>query len=256
MDYLKHLLIRTPVESVAASVRRQWTFFKLRKHPELREVFQEPELMGVLLARVLARDSNCLDVGSHLGSMLVHFLTFAPEGRHVAFEPTPVKARWLRSKFPEVRVEEVAASDVSGEATLFMRKRATGLNSLRPQLGARPLVVRTARVDDLISGRVSLMKIDVEGGELAVMRGAVKTIGRCGPLLLFESTKEGLIAFGVSTDDVFDFLSGHEYSVFLLRDFLEDRAPLSKRSFREAHDYPFKAFNFLAVRARPTACDR
>src|SRR5437016_1067164 len=144
MDYLKHLLIRTPVEPVALNVRRLWTSFKLRKHPELREVFREPELMDLVLARVLARDSNCLDVGSHLGSMLVRFL-------------------------------------------------------------------------------------------------------------LFESTKSGHIAFGVSADDVFDFLSGHEYSVFLLRDFLEDRPPLGKRSFREAHDYPFKAFNFFAVRRRPAA---
>jgi len=253
MDYLKHLLIRTPVEPVALNVRRLWTSFKLRKHPELREVFREPELMDLVLARVLARDSNCLDVGSHLGSMLVRFLTFAPEGRHVAFEPTPVKARWLRSKFPEVHVEEVAASDASGEATLFLNNRGSGLNSLRPQFGARPLVVRTARVDEFTSGPVSLMKIDVEGGELAVMRGAAKTIDRCGPHLLFESTKSGHIAFGVSADDVFDFLSGHEYSVFLLRDFLEDRPPLGKRSFREAHDYPFKAFNFFAVRRRPAA---
>src|SRR5207248_1693356 len=159
-----------------------------------------PELIDALLAQVLARDSNCLDVGSHLGSMLVRFLALAPEGRHIAFEPTPVKARWLRSKFPEVEIEEAAASDVSGAATLFMRKRATGLNSLRPQSGARPLAVRTARVDDVVAGRISFMKIDVEGAELAVMRGAATTIDRYGPQLLFESTKENLSSFGVSTD--------------------------------------------------------
>src|SRR5205085_1690895 len=115
---------------------------------------------------------------------------------------------------------------------------------------------RTARVDDVVAGRISFMKIDVEGAELAVMRGAATTIDRYGPQLLFESTKENLSSFGVSTDDVFEFLSSHAYSVFLLRDFLEDRLPLNKRSFREAHDYPFKAFNFVGVRAHPAARDR
>jgi FkbM family methyltransferase len=211
-------------------------------------VFQEPELIDTLLARVLSRDSNCLDVGSHLGSMLVRFLRFAPEGRHVAFEPTPIKARWLRSKFPEVRIEELAVSDAPGDATLYVDSEASGLNSLQPRRGTRPVHVRMVRLDDIVSQPVSLVKIDVEGGELAVMRGAANMLDRQGPALLFESTKTGLSAFGVASDEIFDFLSRHDYLVFLLRDFLADRLPLTRTDFREAHNYPFKAFNFFAIR--------
>ena len=66
-------------------------------------------------AFVLREDSNCIDVGANRGVILAEMCRVAPGGRHIAFEPTPIKARWLRKKFPEVQVEEVAVSDVAGE---------------------------------------------------------------------------------------------------------------------------------------------
>ena len=52
-----------------------------------------------------------MDIGCHIGSMLSTILRLAPRGQHWAFEPTPSKAAWLRAKFPEVEVREMALTE-------------------------------------------------------------------------------------------------------------------------------------------------
>ena len=64
--------------------------------------------MELIMASVLRRDSNCIDVGAHAGSMLQRMLRVAPQGRHIAIEPIPELAQRLRVKYPMVTVHEAA----------------------------------------------------------------------------------------------------------------------------------------------------
>lgn len=252
-DSFKRLLIRTPFERVAFGLRRVMELPGRLRHPELRDVQTEPVWVDRAVKRILARDSNAVDVGSHLGSMLSVFLRAAPEGRHMAFEPVPRKAAWLRQRFPEVDVLELALGADAGEVDFYVNTKRSGFSGLEPHgRDGDPLErirVRVATIDEVVPAErpLRLLKLDVEGAELAALRGARRTLDRERPHLLFESTPSGLHAAGVKPRELFEHLGGCGYDVWIPREFVQGRDPLTREGFARAHVYPFRAFNFVGV---------
>lgn len=107
-EYLKHLLIRTPFEKPAQRVQSLLSFKQYNQHPELQEIYKEPQRIEQALQNIITPASNCIDIGCHLGSTLSTILYLSPQGKHIAFEPIPYKALWLKQKFPEVEIQQVA----------------------------------------------------------------------------------------------------------------------------------------------------
>jgi FkbM family methyltransferase len=193
------------------------------------------------MSRVLAPYSNCIDVGAHRGSMLRHIVRLAPRGRHYAFEPLPSFHAGLQRRFPAVTVRPVALSDVAGEAQYAHVRGRPALSGFE----ARPLDARqadidlirvpTARLDDEIPAElaVAFVKIDVEGAELRVLRGATSTLARSRPFVVFEHGVGAADLYGRTTDDVFEVLAGCGLSLSLLDEWLRNREPLSRTDFAE-----------------------
>ena len=253
-EYLKHLVIRTPMEPAAHWIRDQVRLPRKLRHPELSELFEEGHFIGQAFKRLLRADSNCIDVGAHLGSQLSVFLSLAPRGKHIAIEPVPYKAKWLREKFPEVRVHEVALSDSFGQVSFFINTARTGFSSLKRREGEKAenveqISVEQLPLDQLVGDgyRADLIKIDVEGWELLVLKGAKRLLARARPTLVFESTDDGLKASGVTPTDIFEFMRALNYQVYLPRTFAARGPALTSQEFAAAHVYPFRAFNFLAT---------
>ncbi len=190
LSELKYEFIRTPLERPLQRLR--WALGALRRgrHPELREIYLEDERLRATLARVLEPGSNGIDVGCHYGSILSEFCRLAPRGRHVAFEVVPAKVRFLRRKFPDLEVFELGLFDHAGTASFFVCRRATALSSLaqQSQAGSERIQVTLARLDDVLPADrpYQLLKLDVEGAELPVLRGARATLARHRPRVLFE----------------------------------------------------------------------
>src|SRR6185295_17458491 len=103
---------RSPLDAAARRlVRRLWP-------PTIQQLdTQYNTETEVVMVRVLAPDSVCLDIGAHRGSVLSSMVRLAPRARHWAFEPLPAYAALLRSAFPGVTVCEVALSDKIGPRT-------------------------------------------------------------------------------------------------------------------------------------------
>lgn len=148
-----------------------------------------------LLEFLCARDLDAIDVGANDGSY-VHFLRRHAR-RVVAFEPMPHLAAALRRKFhgSTVVVRELALSDAVGTAQLHMPVVdgvvVTGCSTISQRAsqtypGHQAIAVAMERLDDVYSGDVGFIKIDVEGHEQAVLDGAIATISRCRPRLLVE----------------------------------------------------------------------
>jgi FkbM family methyltransferase len=253
-DRLKSLLVRTPAEAPLKALRALWELRHLRERPELHAIYTEGIVIDRVLHRIIRENSCCVDVGCHIGSTLSEILRMAPHGSHAAFEPIPSKAQWLRRRFPEVTVFEVALAERSGEATFFVNTKLSGFSGLhRHGEGAEheALTVRTARLDELLAAqRVDFIKLDVEGGELGVLKGATAILEQWRPRILFECTQSSLAAHGVAPAEMFDWLTAHGYAVWQPSDYLAEGQPLDLGRFVSAQTYPFQAFNFFAESVR------
>lgn len=207
-----------------------------------------------IMRRVLGPDSIAVDVGSFQGGMLRHMLRFAPRGRHVAFEPIPRLAENLRRRFPTCRIVPAAAGEAPGEATFHEVARSPALSGLRrridlpPDTAIREYTVPVETLDRVIpaTDSVALVKIDVEGGELGVLRGGRETLRRCRPVVIFECGLGGADSYGVAPEAVFAFVANELGSrIFLLDAWLGRGAPLSEaefaRQFRQGINYYFVA---------------
>ena len=251
-EYLAHLVIDTPLESSARFARLLTLSLQRRKHPELKELYLESARIEQLLKKIISSSSNCIDVGSHLGSVLATIRKISPQGNHIAIEPIPYKANWLRKKFPDVEILQIALSDTTGEQEFFVQPHRSGYSGLRLHKSNRKvehLQVKCQRLDQIVppDRPIHFIKIDVEGGELAALRGAPRILEDFHPPILFECTQSGLTAFDIRPKDIYEFLvKEHSYSVYLIKDWLLNNKSLSYEDFFQAMQYPFKAFNFLA----------
>jgi FkbM family methyltransferase len=164
--------------------------------PSMAQSRNYDHLTASIAARVLSHGGNSIDVGANAGYILNTLTKLSPTGSHWAFEPIPRFAERLRKKFPGVTVEEVALSDYTGTAQFNYLPEDPAYSSLlnRPQLEAgrkvQPLSVAVRRLDECIPQEVPIafIKIDVEGAEAAVLRGAAQLLQRSKPVVVFESS--------------------------------------------------------------------
>jgi FkbM family methyltransferase len=227
-----------------------WAFGSWEKH------FAE------LFSYLVGPGDRCVDAGANVG---VHTIRLARlvgrDGEVIAFEPDPEVVRRTRrnvslNDLANVRVLDAAASDRAGEMRLFRpnpwdtnRARAS-LTHYRYLTGASATVPVTT-IDATCAGApVALIKIDVEGHEAAVVRGAAETISRHAPAIVFEYAPQLLRDPGESP---FGWLAERGYRLFRIRC---DRGRVSARG-RLALDYlpelPAVGGDLLAVSARSAA---
>ncbi|MFW6078443.1 MAG: FkbM family methyltransferase [Gemmatimonadota bacterium] len=151
----------------------------------------EPEQTRRFEASVLP-GGTVLDIGAHVGyyTLLASDLV-GDTGTVWAFEPNPRNARFLRrhveiNRCGNVRIVEAAVSDRGGAAR-FAAGSGSGTGRLAD---AGALEVRTVRLDEYCARHgiaPSVLKIDVEGGELAALRGARDLLSRGRPVLFLST---------------------------------------------------------------------
>jgi FkbM family methyltransferase len=255
-------LVGTPLEGLAKRIRWLISIPNRRRHPELIDVYCEGDRVDQIIRRVVHESSNCIDVGCHVGSVLSLIVRLAPGGRHMALEPVPWKAARLARKFPGVDVKQMALGETTGEVTFQINTESSGYSGFRTSDSSthiREVTVPCERLDQLVppERKIDFLKIDVEGAELMVLRGARKLIERDRPTIVFESARSALNLYSLKPSDMYCHLvEENGYELFTPRGLLENDQPLSVEQYDRAHDYPFKAFNFVAIprsRAWPSA---
>jgi FkbM family methyltransferase len=234
-ERLQRLVRGTAAEPAARWLWRQWR----QSGNPLAHLTREDRWTFAILARVLRPDSACIDVGAADGDILAEMLRLAPAGRHHAVEPLPGPAATLRRAFPMVTVHQLALSDTTGTSSFQHVVSNPGYSGLRRRRypfadeKVTPITVDVRRLDDLLDPevRIDCIKIDVEGGELPVMRGAERTLRHWQPHVIFEHGTGASEFYGATPEQVFDLLADCGLRVSLLPDFLADLPSLERAAF-------------------------
>ena len=183
-EWVKHRVIGTPLQRPAEYARHLFALPKRLRHPELRDILMEGWRTPQVIAKATSPDTNCMDVGCHLGSVLREMLRRSPQGKHTAVEPLPYKAEWLRKSYPKVRVVEAAISDSAGDVEFTWNRSRPGFSSLAREGPEGDeleyLKVCTRPLDEIVPADepIGFMKIDVEGAELMAFRSAKRIMCR------------------------------------------------------------------------------
>ena len=161
----------------------------------------EPEVVGMIKQQVTA-GMRVLDLGAQSGFYSLLFSKLVgPQGSVIAFEPLPANYRLLEenlelNRITNVTVERSAVADRSGEINFDFPID-------EPSLVAGPVLendnrgtfrVPSVSIDDYIAQRripVDFIKMDVEGAEGMVLRGAKRTLEEFHPILAIEIHSTG-----------------------------------------------------------------
>lgn len=194
--------------------------------------FEDPE--RAFVARFLKPGMTVLDIGAHKGLYsLISALKIGSSGHVHAFEPSPRERKRLNqhirlNRCRNVSVYDFALGESEGSADLFVvQGTETGCNSLRPPDVVQP--VRSIRVpvkvlDDVLRERqisaVDFIKLDVEGAELSVLKGAKRLLGgHHRPVILCEVQDQRTAPWGYAAIEIIKYVRSFGYSWFELDEF-------------------------------------
>jgi FkbM family methyltransferase len=212
---------------------------------------------AAVLKKVLKKDAICIDVGCHKGEILDAMVEHAPAGKFFGFEPIPDLYNKLVDKYRQdgrVSISPVALSDKPGIVSFqhvvgnpafsgFLRRQY-----LRSDELVETIEVKTDLLDRILSTDtvVNFMKIDVEGAELGVLRGAEQVIRRSRPYIIFEHGLGASEYYGTTPDNMYDFLVERcGMNISLMSRFLRRKLPFTREEFRNEFDSG-RNFYFIA----------
>ena len=226
-------------------------------HLDLTRNLKYDRLTKDVIAKALSKNSNAIDVGCHKGEILDLILKHAPSGKHFAFEPIPDFYEALKVKYASrCEVFPFALSDAQGETTFNYVRNAPAYSGIKKRAYAVEtpdvveLNVKVETLDHIIPAgtKIDFIKIDVEGGEFGVLKGAKNLLIHSKPLLVFECGLGASEFYGTKPGDVFDYLNLINYRIYTLQNWLDKKQALSKEKFIDCFENK-KEYYFVADHA-------
>lgn len=152
------------------------------------------------LSKMLMKSDSIIEAGANIGAHTVFLAKdLVPEGKVFAFEPRRILFQTLCGNLAINEIENVNAFQIGlGEKAEMMREAkmdfGSGLNAGGYALGDLPGTdeeIKIERLDDIInpSEHISLIKADIEGYELNLLKGAENLILRDRPFLYLENDR-------------------------------------------------------------------
>lgn len=185
-----------------------------------------------LISRLARGAETVFDIGANIGWYSLHIAQQEPQARIYAFEPVPTTHERLLINLARNaagnRVTPVkdGLTDAPGAFDMFVPATsgspAASLNELHPGEGSRRVSCRfttlDAFVDDNEIDRLDFLKCDVEGAELRVLKGGVKSLKRFRPAVVIELLRKWSAAFGYHPNDVLDLFASLGYVCYGVSD--------------------------------------
>ncbi len=184
----------------------------------------EVESYGAFAAMLRAGDV-VYDVGAHIGTYtLVALQRIGPDGRVIAYEPHAFTRSYLERHVEwsggagRILIRGVCCGASAGQAKFYsVPGRAEGMNGLVPVEGFGESIAEVVTLDQEVRSLEAIptvIKIDVEGAEWEVLRGAEQTLRKFRPRISLSLHPEALRRQGITPEHILEWLSvlgyGHE----------------------------------------------
>ena len=192
--------------------------------PILLDCYELPETQFV--SNTIKAGDLTVDAGANIGYYTLLFARLVGNGGHVeAFEPIPYLAEALHASVVEngfqsrVTVHRLALDERQGTVSMRHAPRTANFGGAHfsskdsPQADHVDEVVQAVRLDDIVGDRrCALLKIDVEGAEPRVIRGARVTLATARPVILSElHDKQLRLVSGSNASDLIDEMAALGY---------------------------------------------
>ena len=170
-----------------------------------------------------------LDIGANIGCHTLRFAKLVgPEGRVIAFEPM----EWAFSKLKRnvelnnfsIILEKAGLSNETKTEQICFKSSWPVDHKPIPEAQMENLVQLTT-LDDYLKGKqfknIDMIKIDVDGYEFKVLRGAAETLKTYKPVIIMEAVARTLKRWkgGGNIEDMLLYVQGFGYKLFSVKDF-------------------------------------
>lgn len=229
LAWVSHCLVRRPARIQIGSARAHLElppFFAQGGCATAVYIFRdeyEPELRYV--ESILSSGMTAVDAGANIGLYsVIAAESVGPHGRVLSFEPSQASFEMLHrntKRYTQVHAVNAALNDRSGEARLYHISGATSEYSLAPDSGPDEAseLVSLVTLDEICTAlcvtRIDFIKLDVEGAEELVLRGAAKVFEEFQPIVMFEIS-ERPTAFNLRSQGAWLWLAGLGYSFWMI----------------------------------------
>jgi len=183
-----------------------------------------------MLCSLIDKNDSVFDIGANIGWYTLNFSLAAPEGVVYSFEPIPeTYSRLLKNvslnAFPSlINPFNIALSGSDGEATFYYNPNELGAASARNIRELKEITevkCITQTLDSFVIqhniSKMDLIKCDVEGSELFVFKGGIRSLEKFKPAIFTEMLRKWAAQFQYHPNDIINLLASIGYSCYACR---------------------------------------
>jgi len=184
-----------------------------------------------VLAPILTEEMTFIDVGANQGEFTLFAAKRLRKGHIIAFEPTShmfekLSHNVVLNGFRNIELVNQALSDKPGKLPIYMPRGRFrdgsyqyGLSSLYRTSTVADYVemINVTTLDEYVKRtqltRINVIKIDIEGSELFMLRGAAQTLKTFKPILVVEVGRKTCLAAGYDCKEILEFIASFGYRI-------------------------------------------
>lgn len=187
--------------------------------------------LGDLIKKMLRPGDVFLDIGANVGYFSLLAAAIQPRCRIFSFEPVKdlfekLEQNIFLNQIKNINAVNAATGEVDEERKLFLSGSDNlGMSSFQEpeNFSGMKETVKVISIDHWFESsglsKIDLLKLDVEGSELATLKGMKEVLQNQRPALIVEVNPETLSMFTLKPDDIYDYLNKLNFDGFIVSEF-------------------------------------
>jgi FkbM family methyltransferase len=179
-----------------------------------------------MLFNLIDSDNIIFDIGANVGWYSIHIANILKKGVVYCFEPIPETYNKLQNNIAvnnltNIQPIQLALSEKTQTLSFFYSPKQTGASSYRnitENENAIHLELKSISLDEFVEEKniqkIDLIKCDVEGAELFVYQGGLKSIEKYKPIVFTEMLRKWAAKFGYHPNDIVEIFTKMSYDMF------------------------------------------